>query len=265
MPYPHRMPSLFIAHGSPLNAILDTQFSRAWKALGPALPRPAAILAISAHWETAGTAVTAMNHPRTIHDFWGFPPALYEIQYPVPGSPLLAERVRELLSPQPVALDEEVWGLDHGSWSVLVHMYPQADIPVVQLSLDATLYPEQHYQLAQRLQPLRDEGVLIIGFGNIVHNLRAAQRTDAMPPYPWAVEFEQAVRAALERGDHRALCQWESLTPAARLSAPTPEHYLPLLYAAGASGGDPAWFPIEGIVWGSISMLSVGFGDRPST
>ncbi len=262
MPRPSSLPTLFMAHGSPMNAIQDTSFSRAWKALGDALPKPSAILAISAHWETVGVAVTAMPHPRTIHDFWGFPPALYEVQYPAPGSPELAEQVQHLLDPIPVIADQD-WGLDHGSWSVLMHMYPKADIPVVQLSLDRTRSPEQHYQLAQRLAPLREQGILIVGFGNIVHNLRAARRDDATPPYAWAYEFETAVREAIAAGDHEALCRWHALTPAAPLSVPTTEHYLPLLYAAAAGAGEPVWFPTEGIVWGSLSMLSVGFGPAP--
>lgn len=257
-----RLPALFLAHGSPLNAILDTPYSQAWRTLGQQLPRPRAILAISAHFQSRGTAVTAMPQPRTIHDFGGFPQALYQVQYPAPGSPPLAQRVAELLAPHPVHLDLTQWGLDHGSWSVLVHLYPQADIPVVQLSLDVGKSAEQHYQLARRLRPLRDEGVMIIGFGNIVHNLYTADRNDDAPPYPWAQRFDAAVRAALERDDHAALCHWQTLDTEARHSVPTDEHYLPLLYAAAAQHpGERPWFPTTGVIWGSLSMLSVGFGN----
>lgn len=244
-----------------MNAILDTPWSRAWQTLGQQLPRPRAILAISAHFQTRGVVVTAMPQPRTIHDFGGFPQELFNVQYPAPGSPQLAQRVGELLAPQKVVGDTGEWGLDHGSWSVLVHMYPQADVPVVQLSLDANRDPAQHYQLAQRLLPLRDEGVMIIGFGNIVHNLYAARRDDTeVAPYPWATSFDTAVRDALLRGDHAALCQWQQLAPQAQYSNPTDEHYLPLLYAAAVHDAEPARFPTEGIVWGSISMRSVAFG-----
>ena len=259
-----RQPALFLAHGSPMNAILDTPFSRAWRALGLQLPRPRAILAVSAHFQTRGIAVTAMPRPRTIHDFGGFPAALYQMQYPAPGDPGLARRVAELLAPDPVYLDESHWGLDHGSWSVLVHLYPDADIPVIQLSLDAGRSALEHYALARRLLSLRDEGVLILGLGNIVHNLYTANRDDSAAPYPWAARFDAAVRAALEHGDHEALCQWQELDPEARQSVPTDEHYLPLLYAAAVHDGDTPWFPTEGVIWGSLSMLSVGFGrQRP--
>ncbi len=261
-----RMPALFVAHGSPMNAILDTPWSRAWQALGQQLPRPRAILAISAHFQTHGVVVTAMPQPRTIHDFGGFPRELFEVQYPAPGSPELAQRVAELLAPDTVLADAGHWGLDHGSWSVLVHMYPNADIPVVQLSLDADRSPAQQYHLAQRLLPLRDEGVMIIGFGNVVHNLHAARRdATEVPPYPWAASFDAAVRDALLRGDHAALCQWQQLAPQAEYSNPTDEHYLPLLYAAAVHDGEAATFPTEGIVWGSISMRSVAFGATQAT
>lgn len=257
-----RTPALFLAHGSPMNAILDTPYSRAWRTLGQQLPRPRAILAVSAHFQTHGLAVTAMPKPRTIHDFGGFPQALFNLQYPAPGSPTLARRVAELLAPERVYQDQSQWGLDHGSWSVLVHLYPAANIPVVQLSLDAGRSPEQHYALAQRLLPLRDEGVMVIGLGNIVHNLAAANRNDHAPPYPWAQRFHQAVRTALEQGNHRALCNWQALDAEAELSVPTTEHYLPLLYAAALQDNDSPWFPTDGVIWGSLSMLSVGYGQQ---
>lgn len=245
-----------------MNAIEDTQYSRAWRELGRTLPRPRAILAVSAHWQTRVVAVTAMAQPRTIHDFGGFPRALHEMQYPAPGSPELAARVQRLLAPVEVVADMQAWGLDHGTWSVLVHMYPEADIPVVQLGLDYYRTPAQHYTLAKRLTPLRDEGVMIIGFGNIVHNLRAVRRQDDAPPYSWAVEFESAVKEALIKNDHQALCNWQSLDANAPLSVPTDEHYLPLLYTAAVGDGDEPWFPTDGIVWGALSMLSVGYGRR---
>lgn len=258
---PTRMPALFLAHGSPMNAIEDTPYSRAWRALGKALPRPRAILAVSAHWETHGVAVTAMPQPRTIHDFGGFPQALFDMQYPAPGSPELAARVAELLAPEPVVQDTGAWGLDHGSWSVLVHLFPQADIPVVQLGLDVSRPASAHYALAQRLRPLRDEGVLIAGFGNIVHNLRAARRGDDAPAYPWAEQFDAAVARALTTGDHAALTDWPTLASQAGFSVPTDEHYLPLLYAAGAAFPDETVsFPTDGIAWGSLSMRSAAFG-----
>lgn len=247
-----RAPALFLAHGSPMNAILDNRYSRAWGALGADLPRPRAILAVSAHFQSRGVAVTAMEQPRTIHDFGGFPPALYQMQYPAPGSPELAQRVAQLLAPQAVYLDREHWGLDHGSWSVLVHLFPEANIPVVQLSLDVHKTPAEHYQLAQALRPLRDEGVMIIGFGNIVHNLYRVVREDHAPAYPWAERFNTAVRSALERGDHAALCNWQALDPEAALSVPTDEHYLPLLYAAAVQDSDAISFPIEGMEWSTL-------------
>ncbi|GAA5234465.1 4,5-DOPA dioxygenase extradiol [Verticiella sediminum] len=254
-------PALFVAHGSPMNAILDTPYSRAWRALGQRLPRPRAILAVSAHWETAGVAVTAMDRPRTIHDFGGFPQALFDMQYPAPGSPALAERVAALLAPEPVQLDTQDWGLDHGTWSVLVHMFAQADIPVVQLSLDLHRTGAEHLALARRLGPLRDEGVLVIGLGNIVHNLRTARRGDAAEPYAWAERFDQAVAQALQAGDDDGLAHWERLDPQARFAVPTPEHYLPLLYAIGLRRPhEPVAFPTAGIEWGSLSMRSAAYG-----
>jgi 4,5-DOPA dioxygenase extradiol len=255
-----RMPAIFFGHGSPMNAIEPNRYANAWQQFGAMEPRPRAILAVSAHWYTRGIAVTAVTQPRTIHDFGGFPPALYEVQYPAPGAPWLAERVRDLLAPVEVALDHS-WGLDHGTWSVLVHAYPQADIPVVQLSIDATRTPAQHYELAQKLAALRDEGVLILGSGNVVHNLRYAQFESAAPPYYWAMRFNDAVRRAVTARTHDMLIDYGQLGDDGRVSVPTPEHYLPLLYViAQQRDDDTVSFPVDGIELGSISMLTVRVG-----
>lgn len=254
------LPSIFLAHGSPMNALADNRYTRAWRAFGERV-RPRAVLAVSAHWVTRGTAVTAMARPRTIHDFGGFPRALFEIEYPAPGDPQLAQRVRELLSPVQVTLDQEQWGLDHGTWSVLRHVYPQADVPVVQLSLDAALSAREHYELAQRLRPLRDEGVLIAGFGNVVHNLRRLDWNEVAPPAPWAEHFNRRVDDALRSHDHAALFDPVD-DEAMRLSVPTLEHYWPLLYAlAQQDQGEPAQILIDGIEHASLSMLSVVLGS----
>ena len=240
-----------------MNALEENPHTRAWRQLGAAMPRPRAILAVSAHWYTRGTGVTAMEQPRTIHDFHGFPAALFERRYPAPGDPALARRIQELLQPICVGADRE-WGLDHGTWSVLTHVYPQADIPVVQLSIDATQPPEYHYQMGRRLAPLRDEGVLIFGSGNVVHNLRQAKWGPAAGAHPWAAAFDSQLRAALADGDHPSAIHYERFGEAAALSIPTPEHYLPLLYVLGAGRADDAIsFPTDGIEMGSISMLTV--------
>jgi 4,5-DOPA dioxygenase extradiol len=252
------MPALFVGHGSPTNAIEDNEFSRAWASMGQALPRPRAILCISAHWETSGTRVTAMDRPRTIHDFQGFPQAFFDMQYPAPGAPDLARRVQELVRSAEVKLDSE-WGLDHGAWSVLSRMYPEADIPVVQLSLDRNRAPRFHYELGKELAGLRREGVLILGSGNIVHNLRTIVWEDMA--YDWAVEFDEAVTQLMLAGDHAALVDYQNLGPAARLSVPTNEHYLPMLYVLGAqAGGEALQFFADGVTLGSISMRSVRMG-----
>jgi 4,5-DOPA dioxygenase extradiol len=255
------MPAVFFGHGNPLNALEDNAYTRAWRALGARLPRPAAVLAVSAHWYLPGTRVTAMPQPRTIHDFGGFPPELYRVRYPAPGDPALAQRVRALLAPTPVGLDHE-WGLDHGTWSVLCHVFPEADVPVVQLSIDETQPPSFHYALGKRLAPLRDEGVLIVGSGNVVHNLHAySWGRHPVEPFDWAVRFEDVVRQCLGSGDHGPLVAYESLGGDALLSVPTPEHYLPLLYViALARPGEPVTFPTEGVDGGSVSMLSVQVG-----
>jgi 4,5-DOPA dioxygenase extradiol len=259
---PGRMPAIFFGHGNPLNALLRNQYTEAWSNIGNYLPRPKAVLCVSAHWYLPGTAVTAMEKPRTIHDFGGFPRELYEVEYPAPGSPDLAHRVKSLLDPAAVALDEESWGLDHGTWSVLCHVFPSADIPVVQLSIDETQPPEFHYELGKRLAPLRDEGVLIVGSGNLVHNLHAyAWGRHNVEPFDWAVRFEKLARELLIKGDHAPLADYESLGRDAMLSAPTPDHYLPLLYVIGSrSTSDEVSFPVEGFDGGSISMLTVQIG-----
>ena len=256
-----RMPAIFFGHGNPMNAIEDNPWARAWAAAGAALPRPRGILSISAHWYLPATAVTAMPQPRTIHDFGGFPPGLYEVQYPAPGSPALAERVVQLLAPTEVAMDDR-WGLDHGTWSVLVHAWPDADIPVVQLSIDETRSADWHYDVAKRLLPLREEGILIMGSGNLVHNLHTyAWGERAAKPYEWAARFETMAREHLLRGDFGPLVAYETLGRDAMLAAPTPDHYLPLIYVlAQYRQGDSISFPAEGFDGGSISMLSVQLG-----
>ncbi|HVN98901.1 MAG TPA: 4,5-DOPA dioxygenase extradiol [Steroidobacteraceae bacterium] len=252
-------PALFLGHGSPMLAIEPSRYADAWQRLGRTLPRPRAILAVSAHWYIRGTAVTAQARPRTIHDFHGFPPELYAVQYPAPGEPRLAARVAALLAPASVRLDED-WGLDHGTWAVLRHLYPEADVPVVQLSIDASLGAAQHYALAQRLGPLRDEGILVLGSGNVVHNLRAL-RFDAAAAPAWAQGFNAAVRAAVLERRHAALAAYESLDAGAALSVPTPEHYLPLLYVLALQRpGESATLPIDGLELGAISMLCVQVG-----
>ncbi len=259
------MPAIFFGHGSPMNALEQNRYTRIWRQLGASLPRPRAILAVSAHWTTRGTAVTAMDRPRTIHDFGGFPPELYEVRYPAPGDPALARQVRTLLSPQAVHLDHH-WGLDHGSWSVLVHAFPEADVPVVQLSLDTALPAQDHYRLAARLAALREQGVLIIGSGNVVHHLGRIQWSPDARPHDWAVRFNAQVRTRLAAGEHQPLIDYESAGADARLSIPTPEHYLPLMYViAQQAAGEPLTLPVDGIEFGSISMLAVMIGQPPVT
>jgi 4,5-DOPA dioxygenase extradiol len=250
-----RTPVVFFGHGSPMNAITPSRYADSWRALGASIPRPKAILCVSAHWYTRGTGVTAMAQPRTIHDFYGFPQALFDVQYPAPGDPALAGRVRDLVEPVDARLDDE-WGLDHGTWSVLAHAFPGADIPVVQLSIDGTQAPRFHYALGRRLAPLREEGVLVIGSGNVVHNLGVMRRGVNPQPYDWAVRFEDRVRTALAARDHAPLIDLEG--DDARLSIPTPEHYLPLLYCIALQAEDEsAEIVVDGIDIGSISMLSV--------
>ncbi len=255
------MPTIFFGHGNPMNALSQNEWTEGWAKIGGEIPRPAAILCVSAHWFIPETAVTVMEKPRTIHDFGGFPQKLFEFQYPADGSPELAERVGALLAPTGVKMDKH-WGLDHGVWSVLCHVYPEADIPVVQLSIDETQPAEFHYGLARRLDPLRDEGVLIAGSGNLVHNLHAYAWGRHVPePLDWASRFETAAREMIESGNHEPLIDYELLGKDALLSAPTPEHFLPLLYILALQReGETASFPVEGFDGGSISMLSVKIG-----
>jgi len=254
-------PAIFFGHGNPLNALLENDYTNGWAAIGRSIPRPKAVLCVSAHWYLPGTAVTAMLSPRTIHDFGGFPRKLYQVKYPAPGSPELATRVRDLLAPTPVELDQ-TWGLDHGAWSVLCHVFPGADIPIVQLSIDETREPDFHYEIGKQLAPLRDEGVLIIGSGNIVHNLHTyAWGEHEVEPFDWAVRFERCAKELLLEGNDAPLVHYESLGRDALLSAPTPDHYLPLLYViALRRDGDEVSFPVEGFDGGSISMLAVQIG-----
>jgi len=249
-------PAIFFGHGSPMNA-LGGPYGAAWRELGLAIGKPRGVVMVSAHWETQGLGVTAMQAPETIHDFGGFPPALHAMQYPAPGSRALAARVSALTG----AHQTESWGLDHGAWSVLAHVWPEADVPVVQLSLDRNLDARRHYDLARKLQPLRDEGVVIAGSGDFVHNLRAWKRVEGAEPYDWAVDFNEAVKAAFVRGDHDALIDWVHLAENAQLSVPTDEHYLPLLYvAAQQQPGEALSFFNDVIEGGSISMTGVRIG-----
>jgi len=257
------MPALFLGHGNPMNALLVNRYTQQWAAIGATLPRPKAILSISAHWYIEDAAVTVSTAPRTIHDFGGFPRELYQVQYPAPGDPELAARVQKLLAPVPVRRDDR-WGLDHGTWSVLRHVYPQADIPVVQLSIDGTQSPAFHYETGKRLALLREEGIFIIGSGNVVHNLHTyAWGRRAPEPYEWAISFENRVRDLLLAQDDRPLVNYESkLGAEADLAVPTPDHYLPLLYVIGTRlPSEGVAFPVEGVDGGSVSMLAVQVGS----
>lgn len=254
---PQLMPAIFLGHGNPLNAVSKNTYTDGWAAIGNSIPRPKAIISVSAHWYLPATAVTVNLEPETIHDFGGFPQKLYEVEYNAPGSPELARRVKELLKPFAVKLDTS-WGLDHGTWSVLRHIFPKADIPVVQLSINAVKPPQFHYDIAQRLAPLREEGVL----SNIVHNLHTyAWGQDGVNPFDWAVRFEKQARELLLQGDDARLVAYEKLGRDAMLSIPTPDHYLPLLYViATRKTGEEISFPIQGIDGGSVSMLAVQIG-----
>jgi len=252
------MPALFVGHGNPMNAIETNEFSLAWADAAQALPKPAAILCISAHWETEGTRVTAMDRPKTIHDFYGFPRQLYEVQYPAPGSKDLAALTKDAIRNTRVAMDLD-WGLDHGAWSVLSRMFPGADVPVIQLSLDRTKDPSFHYAMGQELRGLRDRGVLIVGSGNIVHNLRMINWEDGA--YDWALEFDAKIKERILSGDHESIVHYDRLGRTAALAVPTNEHYLPLLYIlALQDAGDRIGFFAEGLTLGSISMRSLRIG-----
>jgi 4,5-DOPA dioxygenase extradiol len=250
-----RQPAIFFGHGSPMNA-LGGSHADTWRAVGEAVGKPKGVVMVSAHWETRGLDVTAQSWPETIHDFGGFPDELHAMQYPAPGSPELAARVSDLTGATPTTQ----WGLDHGTWSVLAHVWPEADVPVVQLSLDRSLDARGHHELAKRLRPLRDEGVVIAGSGDFVHNLRTWKRAGG-EPYEWASHFNEAVKAALVRGDDDALIDWVGLAEDAQMSVPTDEHYLPLLYiAAQRQPGDDVSFFNDVIEGGSISMTGVRIG-----
>ena len=258
---PQIMPAIFFGHGNPMNAVINNNYTEGWRRMGKQTPKPKAILSISAHWFVPETGVTISTVPRTIHDFGGFPRELYQVQYPAPGDPELARRVKTLLEPLQVNLDNS-WGLDHGTWSVLRHVYPAADVPVVQLSIDETQPSSFHFDIGRKLAPLRDEGILIVGSGNLVHNLHAyAWGRHAPDPYDWAIRFENEAKEMMLAGEYKPLINYETLGPEARLSIPTPDHYLPLLYViATRQQGEAITFPIEGVDGGSISMLSVQIG-----
>ncbi|ALL14409.1 4,5-DOPA dioxygenase extradiol [Caulobacter henricii] len=254
-----RMPALFVGHGSPMNAIEDNAWSRAWAAMGRDLPRPRAIAMVSAHWETRGaTAVSASATPETIHDFGGFPQALFDVQYRAPGDPALAAQIGQILSPDRV-VQHPTRGLDHGAWGVLLPMYPEADIPVVQISLDRGRSNPWHYEAGRRLSALRDEGVLLIGSGDIVHNLRAADFRRPEAP-PWAERFNETAKALILAGAHDALIDWQGLGPDAEIAINSAEHYLPLLYVLGAQGPDDPVSFFTDDVFAAISMTGVKFG-----
>ncbi len=253
-----RMPALFLAHGNPMNALADNAFTRSLSRLAEQLPRPDAILVVSAHWLTRGTRVLTAPTPRTIHDFGGFPEELYQVQYPAPGAPVHAEAVRTLI---PEAVPDSTWGLDHASWAVLRHMWPAADVPVFELSVDIPAHPTVHWKLGRRLAPLRDRGVLVVGSGNIVHSFAGVSWEPDPRPHPWAEEFDVWVADALERRDADALVEYEAAGRIARLAVPTNDHYLPLLYPAAMSfPEDDVTFPFTGIEMASMSMRCVRFG-----
>jgi len=258
-----KMPVLFLGHGSPMNAIEENEFVAGFREAGKSIPKPAAILCVSAHWETDGTFVTAMEKPRTIHDFGGFPKALYEVQYPAPGNPELANQASQLVTKTDVGLDQR-WGLDHGCWSVVKHLYPQADVPVIQLSLDYSKDPQFHYDLAKEISALRRKGILIIGSGNMVHNLRMVawdRLNDDEYGYDWALEASDKMKQFILNGDHRQLIGYKSQGKAFELAIPTPEHYLPLLYALALKENiDEVKLFNDKAIGGSLTMTSVRIG-----
>ena len=254
-----KMPVLFVGHGSPMNAIEENEFSQAWIDMGKKLPKPRAILAVSAHWETMGTKVTAMEKPRTIHDFYGFPRELFEVNYPAPGSQDLVQTVRKVIKLTEVQPDL-TWGLDHGTWSVLTRMFPLADVPVVQFSLDRSKTPQEHYQMGQQLKELRDEGVLIVSSGNIVHNLRMVVWDDK-EKFDWAESFDARIKQWIQAGDDEPMIEYEKQGRDAALAINSAEHYLPLLYTLGIKDeGEPVTFFADKVTMGSISMRSIKVG-----
>lgn len=257
------MPALFIGHGSPMNGIEDNEFSRRWTSLAKEIPTPAAVLVISAHWFTKGTKITAMDFPETIHDFGGFPKALFDVQYKAPGSSLIALETQTLLRSAHVELDHD-WGLDHGTWTVVRHMYPDAKIPVLQLSIDYTKGPQYHYELAKELYALRKKGILIIGSGNMVHNLGMIAWDKMQEPeygYDWALQLNEKFKQLISSGDHQPLINYESLGSEVRFAIPTPEHYLPLMYSLGVGrSNEPVSFFNDKAVAGSLTMTSVKLG-----
>ena len=257
------MPVLFLGHGNPMNAIVENEFATNFQQLGQKLAKPTAILCISAHWETKGTLVTAMQNPRTIHDFGGFPQALFDVQYAAPGAPELAKETQQLVDKTAIGLDHE-WGLDHGAWSVLKHLYPDADIPVIQMSLDYTKPPQFHYDLAKQLAALRKKGVLIVGSGNIVHNLRRAARSKEKGEnygYDWAIEANEKMKSYISKNDHNSLINYHKQGQAFQLAIPTPDHYLPLLYTLALQGGkEEVQVFNDKMVAGSLGMASFTIG-----
>ena len=255
------MPVLFIGHGSPMNGIEDNEFSRKWAETGKTIPVPKAVIVVSAHWFTRGTAVTAMNFPKTIHDFGGFPQALFDVNYPAPGNPALAAETAKLITSTAVVLDHD-WGLDHGAWTVLQHMFPSAAIPVLQLSIDYTKDPRAHYEIAAELYQLRRKGVLILGSGNMVHNLRMLS-WDMMDGggYDWAVEMNEKFKSLILNGEHGALMNYQQMGKAAMLAIPTPEHYLPLIYTLGLQQDhEEVSIFNDKAVAGSLTMTSIRIG-----
>jgi 4,5-DOPA dioxygenase extradiol len=257
----NKLPAFFVGHGSPMNALEQNEFTKQWQAIGRSSPRPQAVICVSAHWETKGTFVTAMEKPRTIHDFGGFPKALFDMQYPAPGSPEIARQAQEVIKSTPVGLDHS-WGLDHGCWSVVTHIFPEADIPVLQLSIDYTKPPQWHFELAKELAALRKKGVLIIGSGNIVHNLRMINWHMQDTGFDWVLETKDKFKRYMLDGDYQKLINYQTLGKEAQLSIPTPEHYLPLLYVLGMKDEkeDISFFNDKTIM-GSIAMTSVKIGD----